>query len=319
MPENATSSRRRLALAAVVTAALACLSLATGVYDVAGADGGWEIFLITRVPRTIAIVLAGGSMAIAGLIMQLMAQNRFVEPTTTGTLEWAGLGLLVALIAFPGAQIPVRMMIAIAFAFAGTLIFFSLLRRLPLRSALIVPIVGIMLGAVVSAFSTFLALEFNLLQSLGIWFTGSFGLIERGRYELLWIVAGAMIAAWYLADRFTVAGLGEEIATNVGLNYRRVMLAGVAIVAVVTGVVSVVVGSLPFLGLIVPNLVSIARGDNLRTNLPWVCLAGISLVLVCDIFGRIVIAPFEIPAAMSLAVLGSFGFIALLEWRRRHG
>lgn len=301
------------------TLLLICVSLFTGVYHVTTAADGWDIFFITRVPRTIALVLAGAAMAIAGLIMQLMTQNRFVEPTTTGTIEWAGLGLITAMIVIPEPTITQRMVCAVAFSFAGTMIFFLFLRKVTLKSSLVVPIIGIMLGAVVSAFSTFIALQYNLLQSLGIWFSGSFTMVMKGRYELIWIVLIVTIIAFIIADKFTVVGLGKDIATNVGINYDRIILIGVTIVAVITGVVAVVIGSLPFLGLIVPNVISMIRGDNLRTNLPWVCLAGIWTVGICDIVGRIIIAPFEIPVATILSIVGAIGFIAILLHQRKRG
>lgn len=308
-----------LSLGIVAVGALLVLSLFTGVYDVVGADGGGEMFAITRIPRTVALVLAGAAMAMSGLVMQLLTQNRFVEPTTTGTTEWAGLGLLTVMILFPGASIPARMVGAVVAAFVGTMVFFLVLRRVSLRSSLIVPIVGIMLGSVVGSVSTFVALQTDMLQNLGVWFAGSFTSVLRGQYELLWIVAAVGVAVFLAADRFTVAGLGEDVATNVGLDYNRVILLGTGLIAVATGVVTVVVGSLPFLGLIVPNVVSLVRGDDLRSNLPWVCLLGVAIVTVCDLLGRTLIAPFEVPVSLILGVVGSVVFVALLLRQRRRG
>ncbi|MFD1507742.1 iron chelate uptake ABC transporter family permease subunit [Georgenia yuyongxinii] len=308
----------RLLLGVLGVGVLLVLSLFTGVYDIGGRDGG-EMFAITRIPRTIALVLAGAAMAMSGLVMQLLTQNRFVEPTTTGTTEWAGLGLLGVMILVPDASIMTRMAGAILAAFVGTMVFFAFLRRVSLRTSLIVPIVGIMLGAVVSSISTFVALQTDMLQSLGVWFAGSFTSVLRGQYEVLWIVALVGVAVFVVADRLTVAGLGEEIATNVGLNYNRIILLGTALIAVATGVVTVVVGALPFLGLIVPNIVSMFRGDDLRSNLPWVCLLGIAIVTVCDLVGRTIIMPFEVPVSLILGVVGAVVFIALLLRQRRRG
>lgn len=298
---------------------LLAISLFTGVYDVFDPAGGQEMFAITRVPRTIALVLAGAAMAMSGLVMQLLTQNRFVEPTTTGTTEWAGLGLLTVMVLIPGAGIMPRMIGAIVAAFIGTMVFFLFLRRVSLRSSLVVPIVGIMLGAVVGSISTFFALQTDLLQTLGIWFAGSFTSVLRGQYEMLWIVAVVGIVVFIVADRLTVAGLGEEIATNVGLNHNRIILLGTGLIAVATGVVTVVVGNLPFLGLIVPNIVSMFRGDDLRSNLPWVCLLGIAIVTVCDLVGRTIIMPFEVPVSLILGIVGAVVFIALLLRQRRRG
>ncbi len=307
-----------LLIGVLVVTGLVLVSLFVGVYDITTAEGGWDMFFITRVPRTISLVLAGATMAMAGLVMQLMTQNRFVEPTTTGTTEWAGLGLLITMLVVPQASILDRMVGAVLFAFIGTMVFFAFLQRVTLKSSLIVPIIGIMLGAVVGAFSTYLALQTDMLQQLGIWFAGSFTGVVRGRYELLFIVLVIGILVFLLADRFTVAGLGKDIATNIGLNYAAVLLVGVAMIAIVTGVVTVVIGALPFLGLIVPNVVSMFRGDNLRTNLPWVCLVGIAVVTVCDIIGRTIIMPFEVPVSLILGVVGAVVFIGLLVRRRKH-
>ncbi|MFE2656028.1 ABC transporter permease [Brevibacterium sp. NPDC059310] len=309
----------KLVLATIGVLGLIAASLLTGVYDIFGAADGAEMFQITRVPRTIALILAGAAMAMCGLVMQLLTQNRFVEPTTTGTTEWAGLGLMLTVIIYPDATIVQRMIGAILAAFIGTLVFFLFLRRVSLKSSLIVPIVGIMLGAVVGAVSTFIAVRTDMLQSLGIWFAGSFTSILRGQYEVLWVVALVVVAVFITADRFTVAGLGKDISTSIGLKYNQVILIGTILVAIATGVVTVVVGYLPFLGLIVPNVVSMVRGDDLRSNLPWVCLLGIAIVTVCDLIGRVIIAPFEVPVSLILGIVGAAVFIALLLRQRRRG
>ena len=302
----------RLILATCVVAGLLVLSLFVGQYDVWNHTDGRAMFAITRIPRTVALVLAGAAMAMSGLVMQLLTQNRFVEPTTTGTTEWAGLGLLLTMFLFPQASVLGKMVGAVLAAFVGTMIFFLLLRRVALRSSLIVPIIGIMLGAVVSAVSTFFALSTNMLQQLGIWFMGSFTAVYAGQYEVLWIVLLVLAAVWVYADRLTVAGLGQDVATNVGLNYGRLMLIGTALIAIATGVVTVVVGSLPFLGLIVPNVVSMLRGDDLRSNVPWVCLLGVGIVTVSDLVGRTIIAPFEMPVSVILGVVGAVVFVLLI-------
>ncbi|MEJ4099736.1 iron chelate uptake ABC transporter family permease subunit [Corynebacterium mastitidis] len=304
-------------LACVAVLGLLVLSLMTGQYDLFAQEDGGEMFLLTRIPRTAALVLSGAAMAMSGLVMQLLTQNRFVEPTTTGTTEWAGLGLLFVMYFMPTASILGQMAGAILCAFLGTAVFFLFLRRVSLRSSLIVPIVGIMLGAVVSAVSTFFALKTNMLQSLGVWFAGSFTSVIKGQWEILLLVLLVVVAVFLVADRLTVVGLGQDIATTVGLNYNRMVLVGTSLIAVATGVVTVVVGNLPFLGLIVPNIVSMFRGDDLRSNLPWVCLLGIGVVTACDLVARTVIAPFEIPVSVVLGILGAVVFIVLIVRRAR--
>lgn len=303
-------------VATAIVGALLVGSLLIGEYDVFNAQDGIDMFSITRVPRTIALVLAGSAMAMCGLVMQMLTQNRFVSPTTTGTTEWAGLGLLFVMIVFPGATVMGRMVGAVVFSFVGAMVFFFFLQRVSLRSSLIVPIVGIMLGAVVSAVSTFVALQTDMLQQLGVWFAGSFTSVYKGQYEVLWVVLLVVVGVFLLADRLTLAGLGEDFATSVGMNYRRIVLVGTVMVAIAVGVVTVVVGNLPFLGLIVPNIVSMIRGDDLRSNLPWVCLVGIATVAACDLLARTLISPFEIPVSVVLGIVGAVVFVVLIVRNR---
>lgn len=308
----------------IIVIGLSVTSLFTGVSQIS-LSSLWsdpdmrDIFLISRVPRTIALLLAGSAMSVAGLIMQLLTQNRFVEPTLAGTTQSASLGLLVVLVLVPSASIFVKMIVASLFAMAGTILFMLILRKIVLKSALIVPLVGIMLGSVISAITVFAAMYYDLLQSLGAWVNGGdFSGIIQGRYELLWLVGLLTLLACWVADSFTVAGMGREFAINVGLNYRKVMMIGLSVIAVVSGIIIVVVGALPFLGLIVPNLVSLIMGDNIRKTIPWVCLSGGGIVLLCDIIGRIIRYPFEIPASTILGVIGAVIFLFLLINQSRH-
>ena len=302
----------------IIVLGLAVLSLFTGVYDLSRTDG-FDMFWITRVPRTVALMLTGAAMAMAGLVMQLITQNRLVEPTTTGTLEWAGLGLLTVYLLVPAPSLMMRMTGAIVFSFIGTMVFFWFLRSVKLRSSLIVPIIGLMLGAVISAISTFLGLFFRASQAIEGWFVGSFASVQVGRYEYLWVIIIVTVLIFLLANRLTLAGLGEDIATSLGVNYNQLMMIATGLIALSVGVVATVIGNLPFLGLIVPNLVSMFRGDDLRSNLPWVCLVGMGAILVSDLISRTIIMPFELPVSLILGTVGAFVFIMILLRQRKKG
>lgn len=323
--------RRRhggLALAAggTVVVVLAIASMFIGVSDVslpellAGEDEAWKILLISRIPRTLAVVLAGAAVGVAGLIMQLMARNKFVEPSMVGTVESATMGILVVTVLAPGASLFAKMSTASLFAMAGTALFLLVLRRLPMRDTLIVPLVGIMLGGVIGAVTTFFAYRFDLLQTLNSWMIGDFSGVLRGRYELLWIVAALTLLGYLCADRLTVAGMGQEFSTSLGMSYNRVMLIGLIIVSLISSVVVVTVGAIPFLGLIVPNLVSSVFGDHARRAVPWVAVFGAAFVLVCDIIGRTIRYPYEIPVGAVVSTVGAALFLfMLLRGRRRRG
>ncbi|NKX52775.1 iron chelate uptake ABC transporter family permease subunit, partial [Arthrobacter deserti] len=264
-----------LVLAGAGIAALAVASMFIGVSDVslpamlAGHQDAWDIFWISRVPRTIAVILAGTAVAVAGLIMQLMARNRFVEPSAVGTVESATLGILVVTVLAPAAPLMAKMGVAGAFALAGTALFLAVLRRLAARNTLLVPLAGIMLGGVIASVTTFFAYLYDLLQTLNNWMIGDFSGVLRGRYELLWIVAALTLAGYIAADRSTVAGMGADFTTSLGMNYKATMRLGLVLVALISAIVVTTVGAVPFLGLVVPNIVSLLFGDNLRRAVPW--------------------------------------------------
>jgi len=309
---------RKLVTGLFIVVILAVISLFIGVSDIspgqllAGDAKAWSVFWATRVPRTLALVLAGMSMAIVGTIMQLLTRNRFVEPSTAGTVESASLGLLVVMLFAPALPVYAKMLCAAAFALMGTMLFMQILKRIPLHSVLVVPLVGIMLGGIIRAVTNFFAYRHDMLQSVLVWTSGDFSSVMEGRYELLWIAAPLALVAYIAADRFTVAGLGEDFTTNLGVHYHRIMALGLVIVAMVTALVVVTVGQILFLGLIVPNLVALKLGDNMRRTVPWVALSGAALVLVCDIAGRLIRFPYEIPIGTMMGVIGSALFLYLL-------
>lgn len=302
---------------------LAVASLFIGVQHISLADllmlkaDDVEVLIISRIPRLISIIIAGASMSVCGLIMQQLSQNKFVSPTTAGTMDCARLGILVSLIWFASASPLLKVTIAFLFAFAGTMIFMRVLERVKYKDAVFIPLVGLMFGNIVSSMTTFFAYKYDLIQSISSWLHGDFSMMMKGRYELLYLSIPLMIVAYMYANRFTIAGMGEEIATNLGLRYRYIVNVGLVIVAATSSLVVLTVGTLPFLGLIIPNIVTLYYGDHLEKVLPLTALSGAVFVLVCDIFGRVIIYPYEIPIGLTVGVIGSGVFLYLLVRRRK--
>lgn len=271
-----------------------------------------RLLFASRFPRTLALILAGASLAVAGLILQMMARNRLLEPSTVGTMEAGALGMLLAALLSPAMPLWGRFIVVAICAALGTLLFLGILRRIPLRSALLVPLIGLVLAGVVHAGSSLLAHHADLSQALRAWGNGDFSAVLRGRYELLWIAAGLTLLACVVADRFTVIGMGRDFATNVGVNYSQLMALGVALVSLIVASVVVTAGVIPFIGLIVPNLVRAITGDNLRRAIPLVALGGAALLLAADLLGRLLIHPYEIPSSNIIAIAGSLTLIVIL-------
>ncbi|GIQ68755.1 ABC transporter permease [Xylanibacillus composti] len=278
-----------------------------------------QVLWVSRIPRLISIIIAGVSMSVVGLIMQQLSRNKFVSPTTAGTMDSASLGILVSLLVFPTVGMLGKITVAFLFALLGTAIFMRILEKVKFKDAIFIPLVGLMFGNIVGSITTFFAYKHDLIQTVGSWLHGDFSVVLQGRYEMLYISVPLVILAYVFANRFTIAGMGEDFSANLGLNYRTVVNVGLIIVAAVTSVVVLTVGMLPFLGLIIPNIVSIYQGDNLKRSLSHTALLGAVFVLVCDILGRLVIYPYEISIGLTVGVVGSGIFLYMLLRRRAYG
>ncbi|EGG1780453.1 ABC transporter permease [Campylobacter coli] len=277
-----------------------------------------EIILLTRIPRLIAILLTGMSLSICGLIMQQLTQNKFVSPTTAGTMDCAKFGILISLIFFTGASFFTQTIIASVFALLGSFIFIQILRKIKLKDVIFVPLIGLMFGGIINAITTFFAYALNYIQNIQGWLQGSMANVMQGNYELLYISLPLFILAYFLAHKITIAGMGEDLALNLGVSYNTILFLGLIIVSIITSVVIVSIGVIPFLGLIILNLVAIYRGDNLKKNLIYIALCGALFLLICDIISRLVIFPFEMPLSITTGVLGSLIFIFLLLKRKTY-
>jgi iron complex transport system permease protein len=298
------------------------ISLFVGVADISIAHIlQWDpekmaLISISRVPRTVALILAGVGMSISGVIMQQMTQNKFVAPTTAGTLEAAKMGLLIFLIFIPTAGSALKMLFAFLFTFAASLIFLSIVRKIRYRNVVFVPLVGLMFGGIIGSISTFFAVRLNIMQDTNAWMMGDFSGILQGRYELIYLSLPAIAITYIYANKFTVIGMGEDFSKNLGLNYRAIMNIGLFCVSLTVSAVVITAGAIPFLGLIVPNVVSMIFGDNLKKTLPLVALSGANFLLLCDIVGRVVIYPYEIPIGVMVSIIGAVIFLVLILRKR---
>lgn len=314
------SHKKWYLILASITVVLAIASVFVGVYTMSWRNmlSGDEslhstmILVVSRIPRTVAILLIGASTSISGMIMQMLSRNRFVSPETAGTAESASLGILIATLMYPGAAIGIKILFATIVAMIGTAAFLLILRQIPIKDPLMVPLIGIMFGGVIGSITSFFAYRYELLQSLSMWTNGDFSRVLKGRYELLYLSGLLTAVSWFAADRFTVAGMGEAFTKNLGLNYGRVLAFGLTVVSAVTAVNVVTVGAIPFLGLIVPNVISAIMGDNVRRTAPWVALFGAAFLLAADIIGRTLRYPYEIPISVVVGVIGGVMFLIIL-------
>lgn len=278
-----------------------------------------EIFLVSRLPRLLAILCTGVGMSVAGLIMQQLCSNKFVSPTTGATISSAQLGILIALLFLPASTLWSRAIFAFVFAIFGTWIFVWFIQKIQFKDMVMVPLVGIMFGNIIGGITNYLAYQYEMTQALSSWLVGHFSLVLKGRYEIVWLTLPLVILAFVFANHFNIVGMGKDFSKNLGVSYRTILLIGLTISAMITASIVVVVGAISYIGLIVPNVVAMYKGDKIRGTLVDTALFGAIFVLICDMIGRVVIFPYELPIELIVGILGSLIFIALLFYRLRYG
>ncbi len=277
-----------------------------------------QLLLISRLPRLIAIIVAGVGLSVSGLIMQQISRNKFVSPTTAATTDFAKLGVLVSMMWLGSTSQMTRMIVAFIFALGGTLVFMTMMRRIQLKNIIFVPLVGMMLGKVIGSITAYFSYKYDLVQNITSFMEGNLSVIMSGNYEMLYLSIPVVIIGFLYANQFTIVGMGEDFAANLGLNYKAVMNIGLGIVAMITAVTLITVGNIPFLGLIIPNLVTLYMGDHLKNALYHTALIGPIFLLVCDILGRLIIYPFEVSIGMMVGVIGGVIFLVMILRRAEY-
>lgn len=302
----------------IILIILSFLSLFIGVKDIGIKDvfnldiEKLNILFISRFPRLISILVAGVGMSIAGVIMQQISNNKFVSPTTSATIDSAKLGALFSTIFFVQVGILGKMLISFIFSILGTFIFMKIMKKIKVKDNIFIPLIGITLGGVIGAVTDFIGYRFNLIQNMTSFLQGNFSGVIKGNYELILLSIPLLIISGLYASKFTVIGMGENISTNLGVNFERTLHIGVIIVSIISSLVVITVGSIPFVGLIIPNIISIRKGDNLKNNIWEIGILGGIFLLTCDIIGRLIIYPYEIPINLIVGVIGSFVFLYLI-------
>lgn len=300
-------------------------SLFVGVMDLTPADvlqGDAEkiwLLLASHLPRLLAILCTGMGMSVAGLIMQQLCMNKFVSPTTGATISCAKFGILMALLFIESSTLWSRAAFSFAFALLGTWIFVWFIQRIQFKDTVMVPLVGIMFSNIVNGVTSFFAYRFEMTQALSSWETGHFSMVLRGRYEIVYLALPLIVLAFVFSNHFNIVGMGKDFSQNLGVNYKFVLFLGLSIAAAITASIVVVVGSISYIGLIIPNIIAMFKGDKIRGTLIDTALLGALFVLVCDIVARVVIAPYELPIELIVGIIGSILFIGILFRRLRHG
>lgn len=271
-----------------------------------------------RVPRTLIALAVGGSLGIAGAVMQGVTRNPLAGPSILGVSAGASFGVTTAIYvlgvtspaqfvwyAFPGAALASVVVFTVAASGRGG--------ATPVRLAL----AGVVVSALLASWtSALLLLSEETMDLVRFWSIGSVaGRSLTVLWDVLPLMAPAAIACLFLGHQLNVLSMGEESARGLGMNTTRVRLISSALVVVLTGAAVSVAGPIGFVGLATPHIARSLVGADYRWVLPYSLVLGALLVVVADTVGRVAARPSEIQVGVVMAFIGAPFLIALARRR----
>lgn len=322
MPRRITLSLYTLALmlavVTVVASGFGALHLPLSLLWHDGDDALRQIWFNIRLPRVLLALVIGGSLALAGCVMQGLFRNPLADPGLLGISSGAALAValwvVLPLTLPPLIMLYAPMLAAFIGALIATVVIFLLSRQRDSSLSRLL-LVGIAINALCGAAVGVLSWISNdtQLRQLSLWGMGSLG---QAQWSTLLAVASLMIPTvfliWRLAGALNLLQLGEEEAHYLGVDVRvvqRILLICSALLVAAAVAVSGVIG---FIGLVVPHLIRMWLGADHRAVIPGSVLAGAFLLLIADTIARTLVAPAEMPVGLLTSILGAPWFLWLI-------
>ena len=266
----------------------------------------WQL----RLPRLVAALVCGSALAVSGLLLQAALGNRLASPSVMGVNAGAGLAVLISGLAFP-LSVPARQAMALAGALLATLLVTLVSRRVS-RTSLV--LAGVAISSLLSAVSdVIVTIRPDLVADRLAFRLGGLAAVSWPQLCLaLLVVVAGLTVTFALGGGIDLLALGDETAHGLGLDVRRTRIASVVTASALASAAVSVCGLLGFVGLIVPNLVRMVLRGGFRREALVSLVWGASLLVTCDLAGRLALFPYELPVGLMLSLLGTPFFIALL-------
>lgn len=280
------------------------------------------IILDIRLPRVILAGLVGAALATAGAAYQGLFRNPLADPYLIGVAQGAALGAIIGF-SLPSTWHRLGFGIIPLLAFTGaiisTVIVYNLARvgkTLPVTTLILA---GVALGALLGSIVSYLIISSGE-KMLGIifWLMGSFSLSQWSEVKVVlpYVIVGVVIILVY-ARPLNIMQLDEEQAQQLGINVERIKLILLAAATLITAAAVSFVGTIGFVGIIIPHAVRLVWGADHRFLLPLSVLTGAIFLILADLIARTVLAPTEVPIGVITALTGAPFFLYLLRRRRR--
>lgn len=276
------------------------------------------IILELRFPRIIVALLGGALMAVSGVLMQAVMKNPLADPGIIGITSGAAL-VAVAVSAF----FPFLATLTPVFSFIGGMIAFAIVYMLAWNGR-VSPLRLILVGVAVDAFFTGLYQAFS--AATGGTYSGAASIINSNISLKTWddvyllsiYTAVGVVCCALIAEKCNLLSLSDVTMHSLGVNVNRIRIIVSIISVLLASVFTSIIGSVSFLGLIVPHISRLLVGSNHKVLIPYSALLGSFIFLLADTMGRMIAYPYEISASIVMAVIGGPMFIILLR-RSKNG
>lgn len=328
-----------LALMLIGSVSLMLASLAIGSADVSlgGAWAEWRsgvplqdapalsVLVQQRLPRTLAAIIVGAGLALAGCAFQAMLRNPLATPYTLGVASAGALGAWTATILIQGYGFSLvflgpRPIQALAFVFAALdmALVYALAARRSRLSPSVLLLAGVTMGMLANAgilFMRYLAAPERLVM-MERWLMGGVDVIGYEDIKVLfWGVTPCILVLMAQGSKFDQLGFGTELAAGRGVNVPLLQVITFLVGSLMTAVIVSVCGPIGFVGLIVPHAVRTVTGSRHRVLMPFCTVAGGAFLCLCDIIARRVVSG-EFPIGIVTSMVGGPFFLYLLMRRR---
>lgn len=272
--------------------------------------------VMARIPRTVFGLVAGGALGISGAIMQSITRNPVADPSILGVNTGAALAVVCGLVFFNISTPEEYIWLAMIGAGLTTALVYGIASLgpagvTPLKLALSGSTVSVALG---SMLNTVLLPDADAMNSYRFWQIGSIGAANWDTLKLLLpFFAVGIILTMILSEHMNMVALGDEMATSLGVNVSLVRFLSCLAGIILCGSTTALAGPIGFIGLMVPHLLRLVIGSDMRIMLPMSVLSGGSLLLVSDVIGRVVGRPGETEVGIITALLGAPVFIYVVR------
>lgn len=265
-----------------------------------------------RIPRVLGGLFAGMGLACAGVILQSVMNNSLASPNTIGVNSGSGFAVMIGMMFFPFnmGMLPI---FAFGGAFITSILVFALAYMADSSRTTII-LAGITISSFLNAgINAIKLLDTDISVNLTTFMIGSLSGLTLNKILLPGLfVLTAVIISFFYAGHLNILGLGDDIARSLGLNVNLTRFMLLILSSIMAGCVVSYAGLLSFIGLIVPHICRRLFGNDTRFLLPCSALLGASFVLLCDLAGRVLFAPYELPAGIIMAFIGGPFFLYLL-------